>query len=515
MSNSPYVGGEYSRTFSDWVQRLWESNDATAIDGRSLSARAWDLYRNGPYARAMVATLVDGILGPLALPWRSTYQGDTSAETSDAERKIRRDFEDAVRRATRGKRFDAGGMLTFRSMLAVGLTARIVHGDGWLAKVSKPGRPGSTRDLCGRIVDPARIENKDQASDMPGSIGGMRLNASGDAYAITIRSRHPNQIRPSDKPDSWEDYPLFDANGRPLILQLKKSDQIDQHRGVSEFASNIRVLKFLEDVTYYWVVAKKLQASNCIIVECKDPAAAAKADKNGAVLAGSVGIKPGMKYYVEIGQKVHLVNHQFQGADYIQFRNANLAAACAPWKMPYELVLGVLTGTNLSASRAALGQYEMSLLTDRAEFISQWLQPIIEWILEEEVTRGFVAVPSDYEVDAICRGRFLPPPKISPDRYKDMLTVELADKLGVSKSTSRGWLGLDHEEETTERVQNDNFDKAQGLVLTEPTSVTTPIVTDEDEVPPGGEGATDEQGGGENPTDNVEEEEPAAQGTPA
>ena len=514
MSNWPYIGGNTSRAFGDWTQHLWESNDEYQLDGVNLAARAWDLYRNGPYARAMVRVMVNGILGPLGLPWRSTYQADGSPETSDLERSIRRDLERAVRCATKGKRFDAKGQMSFPAMLGTALTARWVHGDCFINRLSKPNRPDATRDTCAQIIDPARVQNRAGAADSRFSIGGLVLNSDNVATDLIVRTRHPNQIRPPDGPDIWVDVPIYAPSGGRNVLHLKQSDRPDQIRGVSEFSSNLRTLKFLEDITFYWVVAKKIQASQCIVIEVDDPEAAAKKDRNGALLSSNVGIKPGMKYYVKKGTVLHVINTNFQGSDYIEFRNANLAASCAPWLLPYELVLAILTGTNLSASRAAIGQFHATTTHHRAEAIEQAVQPLIEWILAEEINRGFVTVPNT-DIDCVAAGRFIAPPKIDPDPYKTMLTVGEAIDRGISKTTAFGWLGLDFETETTERVQNDEYAEDQGLELPnlsgQPKTVLP--VDDPEELPqnPGESGPSSD--GGKIPTSAVEDDSDAIQST--
>ena len=478
MSGAAYVGADTSRAFADWTQHLWDANDEYAMDGAPLAARAWDLYRNDPYSRAMVRCMVNGILGPLGLPWRSLYSVDNSPATSDDERLWRRELEEVVYSATRLKRFDAGGVKTFRSLLGTGLAARWCHGDAFYSRVSKPSRPEALRDTCARLIDPARVENRGGSADSAYSIGGVQLDHYGDPKSICVRTRHPFQMRPSAEPDGWTDVPIFSPSGQRNVLHLAESDRVDQQRGVSEFSSNIRTLKFLADVTFYWVMAKKIQASQCVVVECDDPVAAAKADRNGALLSSNVGIKPGMKYYVPKGTVVTVINANFQGADYINFRNANLAAACAPWQLPYELVLCVLTGTNLSASRAAIGQFNNTLINHRHEAITQVIQPMVGWMLDEEVQRKFVVVPN-IEYDRLTKGRFIAPPKIDPDPYKTMLTVGEAIDRGISKTTAFGWLGLDFEQETTDRVQNDEYADEQGLQLPEISGPVRPVLPDE------------------------------------
>lgn len=450
-----YTGAASNRFFGDWSPVLSDVNDEIAQDGRDLAARAWDLYRNDPYARALVVTLVGGVLGPEGLPFRSLYAVDDASDTTDDEKATRREIEGVIRRATLRKRFDAGGQMTRREMSAAMLVSRIVHGDAFAVRVFKPDRPDAYQGTCWRLIDPARVSNPNDAQDTDKIIQGVELDGDGAPVALHIRSTHPNLVRTSGA-YKWTRVPFYSADGSLNAIHFKRSDRPDQVRGVSEFASNIRILKYLSDITWFWVIAKKMQASNCIIIECDDPKAAAAADRNGAVLTGAAGIKPGMKYYVKTGWKIHLVNTQFQGADYKDFRNANLEAAAAPWGIPYEMALCVLTGTNLSASRAALGQFDQTCQRWRAELVHQVEQPWHESILRE--AHAFKTIRfGTTDFDLISKGRYLPPPKIDPDRLKTAQAAREWILLGRSLSSVFGEAGYPLEEEVAQRAQDNAY----------------------------------------------------------
>lgn len=456
-----YAGARSDRHFGDWNPILSDVNDEIAADGRDLSARAWDLFRNDPHARAMVTTLVGMVLGPEGLPFRSLYSEDDKPETSEREADVRRQVEALIRKATLRRRFDASGQLTRREMSAAMLVARIVHGDAFAVRVFKPDRPDAFLGTCWRLIDPARVSNPNDGADTPTMIGGVELDGDGCPIAIHVRSTHPNQVRVAGE-YTWTRIPFYGPDGSRNVIHFKRSDRPDQVRGVSEFASNIRLIKYLADITWFWVIAKKMQASNCVIVEVDDPAAAARADKNGAVLAGSVGIKPGMKYYVKTGTKVHLVNTQFQGNDFRDFRNSLLEPATASWGLPYEMVLHVLTGTNLAASRAALGQGDLTAQRWRSELIAQVEQPWNESILWE--AREFRAIDfGRADFDQIVRGRYVPPPKVDPDRLKTAQAARAWADLGRSLSSIYGEAGYSFEEEIRQRAADNTLMQAQGV----------------------------------------------------
>jgi capsid protein len=460
-AGTAYKGAASSRLYADWAPWLSDVNDEYWIDGSTLAARSWDLFRNDPYARAMVETVVGGILGQCGLQARSHFQEDGDPDTSDREREVRRQIEDCLRRATLRRRFDAGGTLTFRDMCGAMIRARFCAGNAFAVRVFKPARPDAYQGTCWRVIDPARVNNPNNAPDTPGLYEGVELGADGSPVAIHVQSAHPNLQRQFAQ-QKWERIPIYAPDGSLNVVHYRAANRPEQILGVSEFAPVIHILKYLSDITWFWVVAKKMQASNAIIVECDDPAAAAKADRNGALLASSVGIKPGMKYYVKTGWKVHFMNPNFQGQDYGDFRNKNLEAACSAWGLPYVFVLAVLEGTNLSASRSAIGQFYGRMEQWQDEFIAQVLQPWNESILREEIAFGKTNFGTD-DFELISRLRYVRPPRISPDDAKDATAAETWLRVGVSPTSVMAKSGRAFEDETSQKAQDIAFAEAQGI----------------------------------------------------
>jgi lambda family phage portal protein len=475
-SGQSFKGAGFDRIYSGWNAQSYDVNDEIWLDGDTLSARAWDLYRNDPYAHAMVETVVGGILGPAGLVPRSLFQADEDPDTSDEERQVRRQIEACIRRATMRRRFDAGGTLTFREMCAAMIRGRFVGGNSWAVRVFKPGRPDAYQATCWRLIDAARVCNPFGCQNTPTLFQGVEMDGDGNPIAIQVESVHPNLMRQFGE-RKWTRIPIYGPDGSLNVVHYRSPARAEQILGVSEFSSNIQSLKYLSDVTQFWVVAKKMQAANAIIIECDDPVAAVRADRNGALLSGTVGIKPGMKYYVKTGWKTTFMNTNFQGADYKEFRNANLEAACAPWNLPYEFVLHSLTGANLSSSRAALLQFYTRMQQLQDELVAQVIQPWLDSILREEMAFGTIDfMGADFEM--ISRMRFIRPPRVWPDPLKEAQAAKAWLELKRSYSGVFGEAGIPFEEDMTQRAQDDAFMKAQGVAPLEPEEAPQPAPAD-------------------------------------
>jgi capsid protein len=126
-------------------------------------------------------------------------------------------------------------------------------------------------------------------------------------------------------------------------------------------------------------------------------------------------------------------------------------------------VLAVLEGTNLSASRSAIGQFYGRMEMWQDEFIAQVLQPWHESILREEMAFGSIDFGTD-DFELISRLRYVRPPRISPDDYKDAMAASVwKNDVGISPTTVMAKSGRSFEDETSQKAQDIAFGEAQGI----------------------------------------------------
>ena len=69
----------------DWPVIGTDPNDDWWREASSISNRSWHLYRTNPYARALVVTMLEGVLGPSGLLARSIYRADLGLEITDGK----------------------------------------------------------------------------------------------------------------------------------------------------------------------------------------------------------------------------------------------------------------------------------------------------------------------------------------------------------------------------------------------------------------------------------------------
>jgi lambda family phage portal protein len=513
MAGTAFRNAATTRLFGDWIATDTDPNDDWMQDGRPLSARAWDLYRNNPLVAAIVETMVEGTLGDCGLQFRSLYAEDDSEETSEHELKVRRQINGWVARCTAGMRADAAGMLTWFDMHRQLRATRRVAGEAFAIRLWKPGRPNAKSGTCWRVVDPSRVCNPHFGPNTRTMFEGVELDGDGQPVAIHVISSSVNLVRYAET-KTWTRVAIYAPDGTRNVIHLRRSGKADQIRSETDFAPILGDTKHLDDLKLAHVVGKKANASIALLVNTKDPAAAARADRNGAQLAGNVGIKPLMKYYMGLEDKVTTFGFQFQGAEFDELLMALMQVDTATHRLPVEYVLARLTRTNMAASRSAMMLAHRTFRREQEEHIAQGYEPMISALIVEGVARGEIDAQDGIDRDRLCAGKYLRPAVLWPDPLKEVQAAKAKRDLGISPSTVVAELGEDFEDEIRQTAQDRKFAKAQGVDIT--AEATAERIVTEPKKPTNLDGS--EPAGGDVPADgegNGGDGTPPDGGTPA
>lgn len=465
-------GAANDRFLANWQPGSFDVNDGWWQDGRTIGERGWDLYQNNPFARAMVETILGGTFGAQGLVFRSAYSIDDDPQVSDAELEVRRQIDACVSRAVAGQRADVAGVMSWVDMHKALRVSRRVAGDGFAVRLYRPNRPHAVYGTCWRLIDPARVCNPNFGANSKTLFEGFELDAEGTPVAIHVVSVHPNLMRYGEE-RRWTRIPIFAPDGTRNVIHVRAPGRPDQIRGLGAFSPVMTDLKHLDDIKLAWVVAKKANASIAYFINTKNPAQAAATDKNGAVINGTVGIKPLMKYYLGPDDKIQTFQFPFQGAEFDELLVSMLQGPCGSWALPVEMVLRRLTKSNLASSRAALMDYYETCEREQDEHIAQAYQPMIAAIIMEGVARGEIDAPTD-DLMRLTAGRYLRPSRSFPDPKKEADAAAAWIALGASKSTVFATAGMSFDDETAQKRQDQEYEQAQGVVDTPPAAPGAP-----------------------------------------
>ena len=488
------TAGSTDRILGSWGVQAQDPNDYFNSDGDTINNRGQWAYDNDPIVHAIVESLLDGTLGANGLQHRSAFQADDSDTLTDTEIAVRKSVRRSIQLGTRGTSFDAGGLLTRPQMSKVILSSTIINGIGVSFRTWNPTRPGrNSHATCWRIVHPARISNRNFGPNTARQRDGFILDDNGTPIGITVQRTHPASTAVAPQ-HVWDTYPIYDKQGYRAVTIHSLPRHADQIRPTGWFTPVMQLLRLFGRTIEAKVIADTIKASMGLIVECDNPEAMARADRNGAILNGSTKIIPGKCYYVKKGTVWKELNFQYNGQDFDKWQEVILTNICAAFGMPYEYVQRKLTRSNMASSRVALMQAYRTFHGHQQDLINSTEEPWNQSLIREDIARGRISgfdLNDPDMLDRVLVGRYLRPARFMPDPAKEANAASLLVKeLGVSLDTVYGDLGLDTEQEWTARAQNNAELQRRGITLGDVDENNSPAPTpndnstDDDEIDP-------------------------------
>lgn len=461
LGQSGYEGADTDRLLKALPTTDLDPRDIYAADGAILQARSGHMARNNPYARALINAAQNGIVGPTGLLFKSLYEHEPDTPASDEDRDLRSLITRRIRNGM--DHIDAAGLLSFRQWEDSLVYGKAVHGEAIKVRVRKR-RPGTDYLTCWRCIHPSRVCNPHYGADTDRRHQGVALDAAGDPVGLHIVSRHPNRLFAGTP--HWVYVPLVDEQGLEQVIWHSARIEPEQIRAPGWFAPLMTLLIHLGNVTHAHVVAKRLQACLGMIVECDDPVAAARRDRNGVAWTRNTVIEPGKTYYVRRGSNVKPFDFSYQGQDYEAFTNALLAAICAAFGpgIPWQYVMQQLTRGNMASSRAALMQSWRSFRREQVDHEHE-LRIVVKNFLAEDLALGRLSLPTGADLELASAGYFVPPQRLTTDDHRDMQAASLKRSvLGVSRSTlAREHGGYDLDDERDQDLEDQTLDARLGL----------------------------------------------------
>jgi len=268
---------------------------------------------------------------------------------------------------------------------------------------------------------------------------------------------------------TWTEVPIWAPDGFLNVTHHCLHRHADQLRPPGWFAPVMQILRLFGQTLKAKTVADTLKASMGLIVECDDPKAAARMDKNGAVLDGRSKIVPGKTYYVKKGTTWKTLDFNYQGNDFGQWTDVVLTNLCAPFQVPAEFVTQRLTKTNLAASRVALMQAYRTFHGHQNDLIATTETPWDQSLVLEDLARGTfgIGLTADTEaLDRILNSAYLRPPRPMPDPLKEAQAADVwVKRLGKSLSGVYADGGMDFSEQIAQRERDDADLERRGIVL--------------------------------------------------
>ena len=364
---------------------------------------------------------------------------------------------------------DARGKMTVAKMAEAQLRSNYAFGEG-LARIIQRRRHNSATETKVQLLSPLRMtqETREEAR----LYQGVFLDADGMAIAHRMRVR----LNGADKTVTM---PTRDKDGRPLIIHIFDGDA-DQTRGISPFASILKVFRQVDQLADATLVAALLQTIFAATI--KSDALSEEAfeglsgkDEEGNMtgdLAGFIDAKADWAKGTKLdlgahGKIAHLFfgeELQFHGTEhphnnYLPFMRNLLREIARAIGVSYEALAFDYEGATYSSVRMGIASLWPQVVRRRESLSAPFYQAVYDAWLEEQVFKGWISFPRGYRNFLRVRGaatqaEWNGPAKPTADDLKSAKAMGERLERGVtSLAIECAELGYDWEEVADQRAR--------------------------------------------------------------
>lgn len=388
-----YAAGKLNRLTKYRLGTKLKEHAIPAEEIANLRSSAWDLWRNNPYARKIVRSILSQVIGRGLRPASTATKADG---TPHVEFRTRADqLWQELQRGFDFRGVPGRGGLSMTGLQRLALASVVISGEILAQPRPLSAAEQKKRDLpialSVQLIDADRL-NPDltrypDAGDNQ-VYRGIELDKEGRRVAYHL-SRYPvGDTQPSVTEST--------RVAAEKILHVYVEDDVDQYRGVSWFAPSLLQMRDTGDYQYNELKASAM--ASCIVLGYSRPTGRAKfglhqaadqetEDENGNPISA---IQPGM--LIDIGKdgKLQGFNPARPGANaeaFIQHMLRGTAAAFPGVKA--STVTGDYRNSSFSSERSADNDCWPELEHAQDWFAGSFCQPLWEEILAAAVVAGY------------------------------------------------------------------------------------------------------------------------------
>lgn len=494
----------HTSELASWRPPMTSGDSAVLPDKDFALARAQDLGRDNPHARAGLDRRVDLLVGAglrLVASFDAESLGLDREKDRETIRTLRRSIEREWRLfANNPMRFaDASRQVSlngrFRQLARTWATA------GETTGVLRWRRSGGGRyRTCFQAIDPSRLCNPDGEPNTTRLRGGIEFDDMGAATAYHVRNAHvADAWLGADDTFTWTRIPRETVWGRPVFVHGFEPEREGQSRAMTPFAAIMSSLKMIGQHSDLELANATANALIVATMESNLPPGEAMAGMN---VASSTYAKGRAEHYKEhrpvyngvripvlpVGDKLTLNASPRQTTAFGAFQTAFLRAVASSLGISYEQLSMDWSQTNYSSARAALNEVWRGVRREFAAFVEQVVMPVYLGFLEEAFERGYIVAPqrcpSFWEMpEAWAASRWIGSPRGYVDPVKEAQGAALRlDNLTSTLEAECAEQGLDFEDVLDQRQYEDEELARRGLARIRPTGS-----------PPAGEAAEEDR----------------------
>lgn len=403
------------------------TNFASTIPAPLVRERARDAYRNNPWARRAVDSLVVNAIGAGIKPQLRL----TDAELKRTADRAWTEWTDAA---------DFGGRYDFYGLQQQALRAAAIDGEVLVRMVIAPENrvPLQLQVLPGEFLDSSRVDNQ--------TLDGIEYDAAGQRRAYWLYRRHP-----AAAPDM-----VSTRVPAEEIIHLYAPIQPGVQRGTSWLAPGLLALRELQEFVEAALTHAKVGSLFSGFVQLPDGAPNPLAGSDGAPQ-----LEPGSMVRLRAGETVEFSEPpDAGGATYEAFVRSQLRAIASALNMPYEILAGDVSQVTFASGRHSLLEFRRQLESIQHHLVVfQLCRPIWQAWVRLAVAAG-VLPEADYAV------RWIAPLPEMLDTGAETRAVIARIRAGlISRAEAVSLTGLDIEELDAEIASDNARADRLGLVL--------------------------------------------------
>ncbi|MEM7166025.1 MAG: phage portal protein [Planctomycetota bacterium] len=407
-------------------------------DREEIRDRAHAAYRDIPFAKAIVDTNVDQVVGTGLVP-QVIVNHEKRRITANQAEELQEFLEDLF--VNWAKRSDVTGRQSFAEQTRTIAANRMIAGD-ILSMPVTPRRLTRKNEIETRceLIESHRLASPYGPIQKPDTVGGVVLGPKGEPRSYWISNGHPGGLL-STSPEHFKEIPALDRLGRPRILHHYVVKRPGQTRGLSEFHAVLPTLQHHAKYLQAEVIAARMAACiGLLFLTPVDPSG--KGDSSNRTIKNLLKMRPGMAPKLPPGTDVKEFSpNRMTASSTVPFAELLQTEAATGVGTSYGTIAKDFRRDNFSNTKAAIQM-------DRAGFRCQQLwvgqnvcQPYFEVIGFEALLKGmfpeFVPVTNYRQfVSEWCDVEWMPTPGWDwIDSLKDAQTAEKDMEMTVRSAT--------------------------------------------------------------------------------
>lgn len=456
-----FAAAKINRLTMDFIGASRSADQDLFGDNIRLRGRARKLAVDNPFARKFLAMVVQNVVGPAGILLQAKVTNQNGKSTADTKR-INGRIEEEWKRWCKVGRCTADGRFSFAELQQMAIKNIAREGENLIKYVY--GRDFNETGFSLQPLDNDQLDDSKMVG-LPngGAIRmGVEVNQFRRPIAYYLWNGHPNDTFPGTREQT--------RVPAELINHTAVWERPAQTRGYTWMTASILSLNMYGGYTEAELVAARASAAKFLVIQQKaaegyigddEDEAGDDTNTDGTQMMTA---NAGEALVLDPGQEANFIDPKHPTQAFRDFTRTTIRNIASGLLVSYPSLANDLEGVNFSSIRAGLLDERDGWRIIQRWFIDHFLEPIFQnWLRMAELT-----VLSDLSLSAAQREMIVWKARgwewVDPLKDAQAIILKLQNNL-ITYTDALSQLGLDFEEVTLERANEQAFIEALGLKL--------------------------------------------------